>query len=62
MARFTLHDALLATAMILSGAVFTLPEVAAQVITQDSYFYGQSPPVYPSRKSLYIKSGLDPLL
>lgn len=27
-----------------------LSTVNAQVITDDTYFYGQSPPVYPSRK------------
>lgn len=31
----------------------SLSQIAySQIITNDSYFYGQSPPVYPSRESL----------
>ena len=32
---------------------------AAQVITDDSIFYGQSPPVYPSRMASFQKSSTD---
>jgi beta-glucosidase len=27
------------------------------VITDDAYFYGQSPPVYPSRESFFLGGG-----
>lgn len=34
----------------LLGFVSLFISVTAQEITSDTYFYGQSPPVYPSRK------------
>lgn len=32
----------------------SLSAVAAENITSDTYFYGQSPPVYPSRMWQYL--------
>lgn len=30
--------------------------VTGQIITSDTYFYGESPPVYPTRKFLLVIS------
>lgn len=38
----------LLAAIVASASI--LSSVGAQEITDDTYFYGQSPPVYPSRK------------
>jgi len=37
-------------ALVLSLALYRNAVVAQAIITEDSYFYGESPPVYPSRE------------
>lgn len=41
------------TASLLLGLALGNYAVAEDVITSDSHFYGESPAVYPSRKSVF---------
>lgn len=45
---------LLSLLALAEAAVLDRRQESEDVITSDDYFYGLSPPVYPSRKSLVV--------